>query len=173
MTSAQPPHLRHRRQSAGRWSANPSVQSALRRDRRLASTTAIPTTGGTLAGYRIDELIAVRGSTMVYRAQQLSLGRPVALTILAPQVSHDESFRQRFRRDGQRIARLNHPNIVTIYDSGEADGLLYTAMRLVEGTTVAQRIGDRASRQRRQLPSWSRSPPRLTPPTRLASSMVA
>jgi len=90
-----------------------------------------------LGGYRIEDLIGMGGMAIVYRAEQLSLGRKVALKFLAPKLSLDEAFRERFRREGKHVAALDHPNVVTIYDSGEADGRLYLAMRLVEGTTLA------------------------------------
>ena len=106
----------------------------------MATTTAILRRGGSLGGYQIDDLIAVGGTVMVYRAQQVSLGRSIALKVLSPQLSRDESFRERFRHEGRLLAGLDHPNVVTIYDSGEADGLLYIAMRLVDGTTLAERL---------------------------------
>ncbi|MGH3494688.1 MAG: serine/threonine-protein kinase, partial [Sciscionella sp.] len=106
----------------------------------MAATTTILSRGDVLAGYRIDDLIGVGGMAMVYRAEQVSLGRRVALKVLTPQLSRDESFRERFRREGKHIAALDHPNVVTIYDSGEADGRLYLAMRLVDGTTLADRM---------------------------------
>jgi serine/threonine protein kinase len=96
--------------------------------------------GDTLAGYRIDDVIGMGGMAIVYRAEQVSLGRAVALKVLSPQLSRDEEFRERFRREGKHAAALHHPNVVTIFDSGEADGRLFLAMLLVEGTTLAEKM---------------------------------
>ena len=86
---------------------------------------------------------------IVYRAQQLSLERDVALKVLAPDVMHDELLRERLRREGRSVASLTHPNIVAIYDSGEVDGAMYLAMALVPGGTLADRItqGDLSARE--------------------------
>jgi serine/threonine protein kinase len=99
--------------------------------------------GELLGGYRIDDIIGLGGMAIVYRAEQVSLGRPVALKVLAPQLSHDEAFKERFRREGKHIAALDHPHVLTVFDSGEIDGHLYLAMRLVDGNTLADRMQDR------------------------------
>jgi serine/threonine protein kinase len=82
----------------------------------------------------------------VYRAEDRRLGRTVALKVLAPEFSSNEEFRQRFLRESQMAASLDHPNIVPIYSAGESDGLLYIAMRYVEGSDLkamlaTQRLG--------------------------------
>ena len=104
------------------------------------STTSILRPGDVLGGFCVEELIGIGGTAIVYRAEQLSLGRPVALKVLAPQQADDEAFRTRFRREGKHLAVLEHPNIVPVYDCGESDGLLFIAMRLVDGTNLAQMI---------------------------------
>jgi serine/threonine-protein kinase len=97
--------------------------------------------GDILGNYEIDDLIGMGGMAMVYRARQRSLGgRQVALKVLGPERIDDESFRERFRREGEHAARLDHPHIVPVYDAGEADGRLYLAMRLIEGETLAERL---------------------------------
>ena len=106
----------------------------------VAVTAAMLARGEVLGGYRIEDLVGIGGMAIVYRAEQLSLGRTVALKVLAPQLSRDAAFRERFRREGTHVAALDHPHVVTIYDSGEADGRLYLAMRLVEGITLAERM---------------------------------
>ncbi len=93
-----------------------------------------------LGGFRVDRLIGIGGTAIVYRAEQISLGRPVALKVLADQLASDDVFRERFRREGKHLAAFEHPNIVPVHDSGEQDGLLYLAMRLVEGTNLAELI---------------------------------
>jgi serine/threonine protein kinase len=102
-------------------------------------TATILAPGETLGGYRILEVIGIGGMAIVYRAEQLSLGREVALKVLAPSIADDREFRERFRREGKHVAALEHPNIVAIYDFGEADGRLFLAMRLVRGVTLADR----------------------------------
>ncbi len=94
--------------------------------------------GDTIAGFTVEDLIGIGGMATVYRARQASLGRSVALKVLARQFTGDEVFRERFRREGMHAASLEHPNIVPVYDSGEQDGLLYLAMRLVEGPSLAE-----------------------------------
>jgi hypothetical protein len=107
----------------------------------MAVTAMILAPGETLGGYRIGEVIGVGGMAIVYRAEQLSLGREVALKVLSPTLSEDGGFRERFRREARNIAALDHPNIVAVHDFGEADGRLFLAMRLVNGTTLAERMG--------------------------------
>jgi tRNA A-37 threonylcarbamoyl transferase component Bud32 len=106
----------------------------------MASTRIILEPGETLGGYRVSAVIGVGGMAIVYEAEQISLGRPVALKVLSAKLSHDEAFRERFRREGKNVAALDHPHIVSVYDSGEADGRLFLAMRLVQGATLADRI---------------------------------
>jgi hypothetical protein len=73
------------------------------------------------------------GMSVVYLAEHVRLGRKVALKLLAPMLSSDETYRDRFQRESQRAAELDHPNVVPIFDAGEADGQLFIAMRYVEG----------------------------------------
>jgi hypothetical protein len=94
--------------------------------------------GEMLGGFRVSEVIGVGGMAIVYSAEQVSLGRPVALKVLSSKLSNDAVFRERFRREGTHAATLEHPNIVPVYDSGEQDGHLYLAMRLIEGTNLAE-----------------------------------
>ena len=96
--------------------------------------------GSHLAGYRLDEIIARGGMAVVYRAFDERLGRSVALKVLAAALARDEAFRRRFIRESQAAAAVDHPNIVPIFDAGEADGVLYIAMRLVPGRDVLSLI---------------------------------
>jgi len=86
----------------------------------------------------ILELIGHGGMGTVYRARQPKLGRLVALKILSNRLSQDERFTSRFLREGQLLARLNHPNIVTIHDFGESGGFYYLLMEYVEGVNLRQ-----------------------------------
>jgi tRNA A-37 threonylcarbamoyl transferase component Bud32 len=107
------------------------------------TTAALLRSGDVIDGFRIDDVIGIGGMAIVYRAEQISLGRPVALKVLTSKLTRDEVFRERFRREGTHAAGLEHPNIVPVYDSGEQDGNLYIAMRLVEGTNLAELIQTR------------------------------
>ncbi len=96
--------------------------------------------GETLGSYRILEVVSIGGMAIVYRAEHLYLGREVALKVIAPRIAGDDAFRRRFRSEGRAAAKLDHPNIVAIHDSGEVDGWLFLAMRFVRGETLADRI---------------------------------
>ena len=96
--------------------------------------------GSTLAGYRIDALIARGGMGVVYRATHLGLERPVALKVIARELADDEGFRERFLRESRLAASLDHPAVVPVYDSREVDGELIVAMRLVEGGDLRRLI---------------------------------
>ena len=104
---------------------------------------ADPTIGSTLAGYRLDALIARGGMGVVYRATHLALDRPVALKVIARQFAGDESFRDRFLRESRLAARLDHPAVVPVFDAREEDGELIVAMRLIEGGDLKKRIEDK------------------------------
>jgi serine/threonine-protein kinase len=101
---------------------------------------ADPTIGSVVAGYRLDALIARGGMGVVYRATHLALERPVALKVIARQFADDEGFRRRFLRESQLAARLDHPNVVPVFDAREEDGELIVAMRLIEGGDLKKRI---------------------------------
>jgi serine/threonine protein kinase len=96
--------------------------------------------GSELAGYRIESVIGRGGMGVVYLAEHLRLKRKVAFKVLAPELAQDERFRERFIHESELAASLEHPSIVPIYDAGEAEGLLYIAMRFIEGTDLKSRI---------------------------------
>jgi len=98
--------------------------------------------GDTLAGYRIESVAGVGGMGVVYRATQLSLERPVALKVLSSALVGNRTFRERFRREGCHAAALDHPNIIPVYEAGEANGLMFIAMRLVDGPTLTELISN-------------------------------
>src|SRR5262245_13612118 len=78
--------------------------------------------------------------SVVYLAEDLRLKRPVALKLLAAKLAEDESFRERFLRESELAASIDHPNIVPIYEAGTTDDLLFIAMRYVEGRDLKQRL---------------------------------
>jgi serine/threonine protein kinase len=100
---------------------------------------AAPTRIGTeVAGFRIESVLGRGGMSVVYVAEQLRLGRKVALKVLTTELAWDEQFRERFVRESHIAAAIDHPNIIPIYDAGEADGLLYIAMRFVQGPDLKE-----------------------------------
>ncbi len=99
-----------------------------------------PSIGSTLAGYRIDSLIARGGMGVVYRATQVALERPVALKVIAHELAGQAGFRERFLRESRLAARLDHPGVVPVYDAREEDGELIVVMRLVEGGDLRKLI---------------------------------
>lgn len=95
-----------------------------------------PRIGSIVAGHRLLEVIGRGGMSVVYLAEHLELERHVALKILGPELAEDEAFRERFIRESRVAAELDHPNVVTVFDAGEADGSLYLSMRYVEGSDL-------------------------------------
>ncbi len=87
--------------------------------------------------YRLEARIGAGGMAEVYRGFDPVLNRTVAIKILLPQFARDASFVERFRREAQAAARLNHPNIVGVYDTGADDGTQYIVMEFIEGRTLA------------------------------------
>src|SRR4029079_17880196 len=78
------------------------------------------------------------GMAVVYLAEHPNLGRKVALKLLADKLSNDQTFRDRFIREARIAAGIEHPNIVPIHDAGEFEGLLFIAMRYVEGVDLGK-----------------------------------
>jgi DNA-binding beta-propeller fold protein YncE len=100
--------------------------------------------GSQIAGYRLEEQIGRGGMAVVFRAYDARLDRHVALKILAPGLALDDVFRQRFIRESRAAAAVDHPNIIPVFDAGEASGALFIAMRFVHGRdvrTLLQRVG--------------------------------
>ena len=87
------------------------------------------TAGSRVAGYRLEKLVGVGGMAAVYRARDERLGRVVALKLLAG----DEVVRKRFVREARAVAAVDHPHIIPVYEAGEAEGVLFIAMRFVAG----------------------------------------
>jgi len=92
--------------------------------------------GSRIAGYRLEEQVGAGGMAVVYRACDERLGRLVALKIMAPAMAADALFRQRFTRESRAAAAVDHPHIIPVYEAGEADGVLFIAMRFVGGGDV-------------------------------------
>src|SRR6185312_5760693 len=86
----------------------------------------------------ILEFIGQGGMGFVFKARQTKLDRFVALKILPQSLADDPAFAERFTREGRMLARLNHPNIVTIHDFGQANGFFYLLMEFVDGVNLRQ-----------------------------------
>ena len=89
--------------------------------------------GSLLAGYRLEARIGAGGMAVVFRARDERLDRLVALKILAPGLAEDQEFRRRFIAESRAAAKVEDPHIIPIYEAGEADGVLFIAMRFVAG----------------------------------------
>ncbi len=87
-------------------------------------------------GYAIECLIATGGMGAVYKAVQISLDRPVAIKILPREFGQDEEFRTSFETEAKTMARLNHPNLIGVFDFGEVEGMLFIIMEFVPGKTL-------------------------------------
>src|SRR3954465_1477783 len=109
-------------------------------------------TGEEFAGHRIDGVLGRGGMGVVYRATDLRLNRVVALKLIPPALSADEDFRRRFQRESELAASVRQQNVVTIYQAGEADSLLFVTMELIQGMDLRALI---AQRSRLDLPTAS------------------
>src|SRR5690349_2130928 len=93
--------------------------------------------------YRVLRKLGTGGMANVYLAEDQELGRNVAIKILDDRHSNDDQFVERFRREAKNAAGLSHPNIVSIYDRGEAEGTYYIAMEYLDGKTLKELIAEK------------------------------
>jgi serine/threonine protein kinase len=103
--------------------------------------------------YRILSPLGAGGMGEVYRAHDPMLGRDVALKLLPRELADDPDRRARMLREARAAASLNHPNICTVYEVGEAEGRTFIAMEVVEGESLAARLMQKPLRRRRSCAS--------------------
>ena len=119
-----------------------------RRNKKLDQFSRLPTnTITTMGGYQGLELIARGGMGEVYKARHPNLNRTVAIKILSTHFKNDPNFNKRFAREAKTMAQLRHPNIITIHDYGDQDGLPFIVMEYLTGETLSQIL-----RRRERIP---------------------
>jgi len=94
-----------------------------------------------VAGYVLERRAGAGGTAAVYRARDERLGRVVALKLLSAELTDDEAFRKRFLREARAVAAVDHPHIIPVYEAGDADGVLFIAMRFVAGSDLRVVVG--------------------------------
>ncbi|MCI0569858.1 MAG: serine/threonine protein kinase [Myxococcaceae bacterium] len=103
-----------------------------------STTVRRPRLSSNVPGYRLEKLVGRGGMGEVHRAVQLSLGRTVAVKILATELAQEPSFVSRFRKEAAALAALSHPNVVAVVDQGDADGVPYLVMEFVDGPSLRE-----------------------------------
>jgi serine/threonine protein kinase len=119
---------------------NTGVPGRVAESRRLGHPGDVIEPGTTIGAFRVEGLLGKGGMASVFRAVQVRLDRPVALKVLNPALAADEKFFERFKIEGINAARLDHANIVPIYEAGEDQGYAFLAMKLIDGESFSSVI---------------------------------
>ena len=106
----------------------------------MAEETDRVLVGKQIGAYKITSLLGVGGMGEVYRAEDTRLGRNVALKLLSARFTEDPDRLRRFEREARAASALNHPNILTIYEIGKADGAIFIATEFIDGQTLREQI---------------------------------
>src|SRR4051794_28194146 len=96
--------------------------------------------GRTVSHYRILSILGKGGMGIVYKAEDIRLGRIVAVKFAPENLSRDSQYAERFQREARAVSVLNHPNICVLHDIGEVDGHAFLVMECLEGQTLRERI---------------------------------
>ncbi len=119
--------------------SEPALEAAAK---TMAAQSAALRTGQTLSHYRIGALLGRGGMGEVYRAEDERLGRALALKLLPPEFTQDDERVQRFKQEARAASALNHPNIITIFEIDQIDGLHFIATEFIDGITLRQRLSE-------------------------------
>src|SRR3972149_4359788 len=92
--------------------------------------------GDTLGGFRILECLGSGGAGTIWKAEDLALGRIVALKALRPELADDDTMAARFRAEARTLARLSHANVASLHSLIEAEGTIYLVLEYVQGSTL-------------------------------------
>ncbi|MFW5829368.1 MAG: serine/threonine-protein kinase, partial [Planctomycetota bacterium] len=141
------PQVVTRRHDGKRVDVDADIESGSESSLAAAVVSSIsdddPLIGHRFGGFEITERIGHGGMGTVYKGQQVSLDREVAIKILNTQLVDNQEFIRRFQREAKSIARISHPNIVAVHDFGESDGHYYMVIEYVKGTNLSRMIAER------------------------------